>query len=313
MSLRLRHLARALTVVAVLATTLTAAAALDVEGAAAADEDLRVRHGRSELSAELVSRTLDPATGRWDVVVEATLDSRALCLPAVFDCILAPEVDPAGAELVAVACPGPLWNHLFFFTDHCLKQIFTAGHDQRFRMTYRTDAPAPASVPITVRFGRGLLTQMVQELARTTLTVDLSASLDLASTCTPDLAPGGTPVTCTLTVTHPDPGDAPPAVDVAELSVASAPTSLLPAGGLVLDPGSAGSWTCTAATCTLDGGSELPAGATSTFTWTSTAASTQDGGDVAVTSTLDYGIGTADRQASAADDITVVGAGDTDL
>ena len=96
------------------------------------------RHGRSDLDAQLVSRTFDPTSGTYEIQVRATLDSRALCIPAVFDCILEPETEPVDAELVDIDCPGPLWNHLGFFTDVCLKQFFTAGLDQQFLLTYRT-------------------------------------------------------------------------------------------------------------------------------------------------------------------------------
>lgn len=266
------------------------------------------RHGRSVLSLELVDRTFDVGTGAWTLVVEGRLDSRALCLPILFDCVVEPQ-EPEGATLTTVDCLSPWWNHLGIFEDRCIKQALVIGHDQRFRFTYVTDpGAAPASIDIDVRVGRGFLPVIVRELTSATLQVDLTASADVTKQCPAVSVVAGEEFDCEITVSSPDPGDAPPSIDVAALTDAGAPGGLVTAESLT---GPAG-WSCVGLTCTLTDPTFDP-GESAAFTYTATATATQDGGTFENTATLDYGVGTPDLTATSSDRVVVVGQLDTDL
>lgn len=266
------------------------------------------RHGRSVLSLELVDRTFDVSTGAWTLVVEGRLDSRALCLPILFDCVVEPQ-EPEGASLTSVECLSPWWNHLGFFEDRCIKQALVIGHDQRFRFTYVTDTgAAPASIDIDVRVGRGFLPVIIRELTAASLQIDLTASADVVKQCPAVSVVAGEVFECQITVSSPDPGGAPPSIDVAELADTGVP------GGLVTSESLDGpvGWTCVATTCTLDG-STLDPGDRAEFTYRATATATQDGGTFENTATLEYGVGTPDLTATSSDRVVVVGQLDTDL
>ena len=274
-----------------------------------ADGPASERHGRSELDAELVSRTFDPTSGTYEIQVRATLDSRALCLPVAFDCILEPETDPVDAELVDIDCPGPLWNHLGFFTDVCLKQFFTAGLDQQFLLTYQTlPGSAPDSVTLPVRFGRGLFPIMLQELARTELTVALDAQLDVTTTCPADTVDAGDPIDCTLSVAFPDTPDAIP-VAVAEIAVEPTPGALVSSPTLTAQGAPGSEWSCAPTGCTLTG-SPLQPGDVVEFAWSAAAATTPDGGELTLDAVLTWPV---DRTATATDNVAIAGSTDTEL
>ena len=222
-----------------------------------ADGPASERHGRSELDVQLLSRTFDPASGTYEIQVRATLDSRlALCLPVAFDCILEPETDPADAELVEIDCPGPLWNHLGFFTDVCLKQFFTAGGrpavpahlpDAARQRPRQRDAARPIrpwSVPDHAP-GAG---------ADPSHGLVLDAQLDLTTTCPADTVDAGDPIDCTLSVAFPD---TPDVIPVAAAEIAG---EVHPGGARLLAhahrrgrlPAGA-EWSCAATGCTLTG------------------------------------------------------------
>lgn len=266
------------------------------------------RHGRSVLTLGLADRTFDVDTGAWTVVVQGRLDSRALCLPVLFDCVVEPQaVD--GATLTSVDCLSPWWNHLGIFQDRCIKQALVIGHDQQFRFTYVTDpGVAPAGLDIDVRVGRGFLPVILRELTSATLQVDLTASADVTKQCPAVSVAAGEEFDCEITVSSPDPGDAPPSIDVAALTDAGAPGGLVTAESLT---GPAG-WSCVGLTCTLTDPTFDP-GETAAFTYRATATATQDGGTFENTATLDYGVGAADRTATSSDRVVVVGELDTDL
>lgn len=303
---------------ALLCATLVFAGLLAVPpGAVAAQETVppsdaatfEARHGRSRLGLQLVERSYDAAAQQWVLVLEARLDSRAICLPLVFDCIVEPAADPEGATLTDVECLDPGWGHLGVFTDRCLKQLFFAGHDQTFRFTYRTDVGTdPASVTIGATFGRGLLPIIVQRLATAELTVDLRATLDVTKACDETTVQPAAPVSCELSVTYAG-ADAGP-VTVAELADTVSDPSLLVDGTLgTSDP----EWSCpgAGAPCSLTG--DLDAGDTVVFDYLATAADTQDGGTVDNSATLSYESGPDTLIATATDTLVVAGRQDTVL
>jgi uncharacterized repeat protein (TIGR01451 family) len=304
---------RALLIMSVLCAGLVAAtpATVAAQDPVPADDlaAFDARHGRSRLSMELVSRSYDAPAQQWVLVLEARLDSRAICLPLVFDCIVEPQARPSGATLTDVECVDPWWGHLGIFTDRCMKQLFFAGHDQTFRFTYRTDAGSdPDALTIGARFGRGVVPIILQQLASTELTVDLRASLDVAKDC-PDTTVGpGAPIECELTVTYAG-QDAGP-VTVAELADTVSDPSLIEGATLTTtDP----DWTCpgAGAPCGLTG--SIEAGDSVVFDYAATAADTQDGGDVENTATLTYETGPDTLVATSVDRVTVTGRQDTVL
>ncbi|MFN7149851.1 MAG: hypothetical protein ACK4V6_10260 [Microthrixaceae bacterium] len=304
-----RHVVRC----AVIAICLLAPAAVAGAAGAAGPADPLVaaaddRHGRSVLALELVDRTFDVDTGAWTLVVEGRLDSRALCLPVLFDCVVEPQ-EPAGATLSAVDCLSPWWNHLGSFDDRCIKQAFVIGHDQKFRFTYVTDpGVAPAALDVDVRVGRGFLPVIIRELTAASLQIDLTASADVVKQCPAVGVVAGEVFECEITVSSPDPGDAPPPIDVAVLTDSGVPGELVTDESLT---GPAG-WSCADSTCTLSDPTFDP-GQSAVFTYRATATATRDGGTFENTATLSYGVGTPDATATSSDRVVVVGELDTDL
>jgi uncharacterized repeat protein (TIGR01451 family) len=277
-----------------MAGTTTAAAApvapAKVEAAAAA-----ARH--AELSLALVSRTFNTATNNWTVVVEATLDSNYLCYPLVFDCIVGELTDPSNAKLTDLQCLSPHWNHMVVFRRHCLKQIGHAGQDSKFRFTYLTDpGVTTGNVVLSAEFGRGVLPVTFQQLATSTITVNLDTSLDLAKSC-PDSVASGAAVECTITVAYPfDSGPAIPA------TIVDSPDGALITGGTLTQASGTPAWTCVTLTCSSAG---VNPGDSATFTYSGSAAATSTGG--AGYNRVQF---TAGGTATVTDDITVVGTGD---
>jgi uncharacterized repeat protein (TIGR01451 family) len=286
----------------------SAAAAGSAEGVvqqAAAPEHRRT----SRLQLDLVSRDYDNVSGSWTVVVESRLDSNRICVPAVFDCIVEPGADPAGATLTDVECLDSWWGHLGIFTDSCLKQLFWAGHDQRFRYTYVTDpGVAPSELAISSRFGRGLFPIMLQELASDDLVVSLTEELDVAGSCPSSVVQAGAAFTCEVTLTYPD--DHPAGVPV---TVANLDGVLTGDTGVTLNAITTSSpeWDCSTIPCTLDAGQQIDPGDSATFTIDATADPSVVGGTLTNTVTVDYG--TPSKQAVTSGQLVVVGSGDTDL
>lgn len=286
----------------------SAAAASSAGGAvqqAAAPEHRRT----SRLQLDLVSRAFDDVSDSWTVVVESRLDSNRICIPAVFDCIVQPGADPAGATLTDVECISPWWGHLGIFTDSCLKQLFFAGRHQRFRYTYVTEpGSAPAELAISSRFGRGLFPIMLQELASDDLVVSLTDQLDVAGSCPATVVQAGATFDCEVTITYPDNHPAGVPVTAANLAGALSGDTGVTLNGITT---SSPEWDCTTVPCVLDAGQQIDPGDSATFTINATAAPSVVGGTVTNTATVDYG--TPAKQAVATSQVIVAGSGDTDL
>ncbi len=263
----------------------------------------------SRLELDLVSRDFDSVSGSWTVVVESRLDSNRVCVPAVFDCIVQPGDDPAGATLTDVECLSPWWGHLGIFTDSCLKQLFFAGHHQRFRYTYVTDpGVAPTELAISSHFGRGLFPIMLQELASDDLVVSLTDELEVDQVCPDTAVPAGDSFDCTITVTYPDDHPAGVPITAATLDVALAGDTGVILNGVTT---SSTDWDCSTVPCALAGGQQIDPGESATFTASATANPSVTGGTLESTATVDYG--SPAKQAVASDPIIVSGSGDTDV
>ena len=263
----------------------------------------------SRLALDLISRDYDSVTGSWTVVVESRVDSNAICVPAVFDCIVQPGATPAGATLTGVQCLSSWWGHLGIFTDSCLKQLFFAGHHQRFRYTYVTDpGVAPTELAISSRFGRGLFPLMLQQLASDDLVVSLTAELELTQTCPDTTVDAGDTFTCSVTVSYPD--DHPAGVPITAATLADV---LAGDTGSTLNGVSTTStdWDCATLPCTLAAGQQIDPGESAVFVVDALSAASVTGGTLTNTVTVDYGAPA--KQASEVDEIIVVGSGDTDL
>ena len=132
----------------------------------------------------LVSRTYNAGDDNWTIVADATLTSNRICLPIAFNCIVGEVSSPSNASLVNLECRSVLWNHLLVFRNHCLKEIFWAGHKQLFRFTWTTDpGVSSGTVQLSAEFGRGFLPVTFQQLAVANLTVDLSQTLEISKSC----------------------------------------------------------------------------------------------------------------------------------
>lgn len=261
----------------------------------------------SRVDLQLVSRTFDSGTGQWTVVVGTRLDSNRACIPAVFDCIVQPGSTPAGATLTDVQCLSPWWGHLGIFTSSCLKQLFHAGHHQRFRYTYVTDAgSAPTELELSTDFGRGLFPIMLERLASASLTVSLTADLDLVQECPTDTLQAGASFSCTVQVSYPLGATPGVPVSVGTLGAALGGTAPSTATGLTT---TSPDWSCAALLCTLTG--QIDPGDVADFTLDATADNSTVGGELTSTATLDYGSPT--QQRATTDQMTVAGSGDTDL
>ncbi len=266
-------------------------------------------HRTSRLQLDLISRDYDSVTGSWTVVVESRVDSNRVCVPAVFDCIVQPGATPTGATLTDVQCLSPWWGHLGIFTDSCLKQLFFAGHHQRFRYTYVTDpVVAPTQLTISSRFGRGLFPLMVQELASDELVISLSDELEVDQVCPDTTVAAGDTFECAVTVSYPE--DHPAGVSI---TTASLDLGLGGDTGAVLGPVTTSStdWDCTTVPCTLDVGQQIDPGESASFTVEIGANPSVTGGTILSTATVDYG--PPAKQAQTTDPIVVAGSGDTSL
>lgn len=266
----------------------------------------------SRMSLALVSRTYNPSTDNWTIVAEARLTSNRICLPIAFNCIVGEVASPSNASLTDLSCESLFWNHLLVFRNHCLKELFWAGHHQHFRFTWTTDAGvSTGTVELGVEFGRGFLPVVFQQLAVATLTVDLGTpALEIFKTCPATVDSGGT-LTCQVTVSHPLPkgGSGP---DVTGISVTDAPDSALDAltsGDSFTKTAGDGTWNCSGLECTI---AALSAGQSTTFQYQSTVNATSTGGAGANTAAVAWtGPTGGDRQATA--DVVVVGNGDTSV
>jgi uncharacterized repeat protein (TIGR01451 family) len=265
---------------------------------------------RSDLRLELVDRSY--SGGEWTIVVGAVLNSNAACIPLVFDCIVGAVDVPAGTTLSDTQCLSPLWNHLIVFRDHCLKQVFHAGHDQRFLMTFRTTQQT-GDLTLAAEFGRGVLPWQFQRLARGQLVVDLDVALTVTKSCPEAIVASGATFTCTMTVEYPvPPGATPPPITGATLVDTPDPT-LFPGGSGFANPAE---WSCSggppATSCSLIGPNTIDPGETVTFTYTGQAAATATGGTGDNSATLTW-TAPLSGSATAVDPITVKGTGDTSL
>jgi uncharacterized repeat protein (TIGR01451 family) len=260
-----------------------------------------VDNRRSDMTLALVSRTFNLSTNNWTIVAEATLNSNRICVPGIFDCIVGERVAPSNASLQSTECLSPLWNHLVVFRDHCLKQVFHAGYDQKFRFTYATTpGVTTGSVTLNAEFGRGVLPYIFQQLATATLNVNLDTALDVTKSC-PSTVDSAATVTCTVTVSYP----ALSGPSLTGVSVTDVPdgTQILASGTLA----GSGVWNCLLLTCTA---ASLSPGESASFTFTGTAATTPTGGDGSNTANLTWDGG---GSASATDPVVVVGSNDTVL
>ena len=279
------------------ATTATASEAVD--------------HRRTEMDLDLVSRSYDAGDDNWTIVAEATLTSNRICLPLVFNCIVGEVNAPANASLADLKCDTTGWNHLLVFRNHCMKQLFFAGHDQKFTFTWTTDPGVNSgTVDLEVEFGRGILPHTFQQLATAKLTVDLDVSLDITKSC-PSEVEAGAELTCTINVDYPTPPKVGP--DISGISLDDAPdvelTALVSGGGLAHTAG-AGTWDCTGLSC--DNG-ELSSGESATFEFTATVAKDPLGGDGVNTASVEWSNPSPGGPLEADDPVVVRGTGDTSL
>lgn len=270
----------------------------------------------SRLSLDLVSRSYSASEGKWTIVLDATLNSNNICIKAVFDCVVGALNVPSGSTLVDLECRSPLWNHLLIFRNHCLKQFFVAGHHQKFRFTYKT---APQATPVTfgAEFGRGFLPYIFQQLATATLAVNLDDPLTVTKSCADTdgvddaiFNPGAT-VTCAIVVDYPTPVTGPGAAVTAATLLDTVDPNVLASGSLAAPAGNT-TWSCAVLTCVVIGGQQIDPGTSTTFTFTGTAVNNPTGGTGTNSVTLDWTVPTTGT-ASASDEITVKGSGDTPL
>ena len=280
------------------ATTDTASA--QQAGAAAVD------NRRASLDLDLVSRTYNASTSNWTIVAEATLDSNRICVPLVFDCIVAEQTAPSNATLTQVDCLSPLWNHLVIFRDHCLKQVLHAGYHQRFRFTYVTNpGVVSGTVDLTAEFGRGVLPYVFQQLATAALTVDLDTALDLATSC-PATVDSAQSVACTMVVSYP----AAAGPTITGISLTDVPDgTYIQTGGTLSHTGGGSGFSCGGLICSAG---SLNPGESASFTFAGSAATTTTGGDGSNRADLAW-TGPTAGSVTQTDPIVVVGSGDTVL
>lgn len=277
----------------------------------AASSGEAVDHRRSYLDLDLVSRSYDPGEDNWTIIAEATLTSNRICLPVVFNCIVGELDAPANASLADLRCDSQGWNHLLVFRNHCMKQLFFAGHDQKFTFTWTTDPGVRSgSVELSVEFGRGILPHTFQQLATAELTVDLDVSLDITKSC-PTQVDAGASLTCRITVDYPTPPQAGPGIS--GIAVADAPDSDLAgliSGGTLNRTAGAGSWNCTGYSCT-DG--ELSSGESAVFELTASVKDDPLGGNGTNEASVNWSAPTPGGPLTADDTVVVKGTGDTSL
>lgn len=270
-----------------------------------------VDHRRTEMDLDLVSRRYNSGANNWTIVAEATLTSNRICLPLVFNCIVGEVNAPANASLENLTCDSTGWNHLLVFRNHCMKQLFFAGHDQKFTFTWTTKPGVNSgTVDLQVEFGRGILPHTFQQLATAKLTVDLDVSLDITKSC-PTEVDAGSKLTCTITVDYPTPPTVGP--EVSGITLTDAPDSALAAlvGGEVLTrTAGAGTWDCTTLTCA---NGELSSGESATFEFTANVKNDPFGGGGVNAVSVKWSTPSAGGPLAADDEVVVRGTGDTSL
>lgn len=271
-----------------------------------------VDHRRSEMDLDLVSRSYNSGDDNWTIVAEATLTSNRICLPLVFNCIVGEVNAPANASLADLKCDSTGWNHLLVFRNHCMKQLFHAGHDQKFTFTWTTDPGVNSgTVDLEVEFGRGILPHTFQQLATAKLTVDLDVTLDITKSC-PTAVEAGAELTCTITVDYPTPPKVGP--EISGISLDDAPDAelkaLLSGDEALAHTAGAGTWDCTGLSC--DNG-ELSSGESATFEFTATVKKDPLGGDGVNTASVEWTDPSSGGPLEADDPVVVKGTDDTDL
>lgn len=255
-------------------------------------------HSRSRITQDLIDRTPLPGGG-FELVIEATLDSNAVCHVLLLQCVVEPEPAPANMTLQSVECLSPGWVNIDITipfvgpVNVCARFDHNrAGLDQKFRFTYTTPLET-GTVSETVRFFR-----FPEELffirAQDTITIDLPNAADVLEEC-PDLAEIGTQLTCSVRV-EVQPGSVVPNATVVRTSPPELANSTLGSD----QPG----WTCIINTCTFDGGT-LPEGV---YTFTATSDVVGPVGDVEDCSSINDG---ATPIADDCDLVTIYAASDT--
>jgi uncharacterized repeat protein (TIGR01451 family) len=228
----------------------------------------------SQIIQDLVDREPLPGGG-WQLTIEATLDSNAICHVLLFQCVVKPELAPANMTLQSVECLSPGWHQIqitlpFVGTvvDVCARfDANRAGLDQKFRFTYTTPLDV-GSLSETVQFFR-FPEEFFFIRAQSTLLIELAAEADVLEDC-PDSAAIGTSIACTVRVEA--------LSNVPSASVTRMPPAQFTNATLVPDA-NPGDWDCTAVTTctyTADGGT-LPPGE---FTFTAAADVVGPAGDV---------------------------------
>ncbi len=255
-------------------------------------------HGRSRITQDLVDRTPLPGGG-FEIVIEATLDSNAVCHVLLFQCVVEPELAPANMTLQSVECLSPRWVNIAITlpvvgeVDVCARfDANRAGQDQKFRFTYTTPLDT-GTVSETVRFFR-FPEEIFFIRAEDTITVDLPNAADILEEC-PDIAEIGTQITCTTRV-EVQPGSVVPTASV----TMTAPPQLTNG---VITSDQAG-WTCAWPTCTSDD-DPLPEGV---YTFSTTYDVVGPVAEVDECAAINTG---ASEIASSCDQVTIFAASDT--
>ncbi len=212
---------------------------------------------RSHLTQDVVDR--EPLSGGgWRIVIEATLDSNAICHTLLFQCVVEPELNPTDLTLESVECLSPGWNQIQItlpivgtLVDVCARfDHHRAGLDQKFRFTYTTPLDV-GSVSETTKFFR-FPEEYFFVRAEDTVTIDLAAEADVHVDC-PDSVAIGTSNSCPLTVEA--------FSNVPTASVTFTPPAQFATAALTADT-VPGDWDCSGGTtCTfIPGGGTLPIG-----------------------------------------------------
>ena len=255
---------------------------------------------RSQITQDLVDRNPLPGGG-FEIVIEATLDSNAVCHVLLLQCVVEPELSPANMTLQSVECLSPRWANINITlpivgaVDVCARfDANRAGQDQKFRFTYTTPLNT-GSVSETVEFFR-FPEEIFFIRAEDTITIDLPNEADILEEC-PDIAEIGTQITCTTRV-EVLAGSVVPAASVVRTSPAE-----LVNGTLTSDQAG---WACAALTCTYtDNAGTLLEGV---YTFTATSDVVGPVADVEDCSAINTGV---TEIASDCDLVTIFAASDT--
>jgi hypothetical protein len=255
---------------------------------------------RSQITQDLVDRNPLPGGG-FEIVIEATLDSNAVCHVLLLQCVVEPELAPANMTLQSVECLSPRWVNINITlpvvgdVDVCARfDANRAGQDQKFRFTYTTPLDT-GSVSETVEFFR-FPEEIFFIRAENTITIDLPNEADILEEC-PDIAEIGTQITCTTRV------EVLAGSVVAAANVVRTSPAELVNGTLTSDQAG---WVCAALTCTYtDNGGTLPEGV---YTFTATSDVVGPVADVEDCSAINTG---ATEIASDCDLVTIFAASDT--